>query len=308
MRRVGLLASLLVCVLLLPLIFVGALLSIAGDQPTPSDRALAEIPEEMIGIYQAAANTCPGLEWTVLAAIHKLETDFGVGRATSSKGAQGPMQFMPPTFVAYAVDGDGDGITDIDNVSDAIFSAARLLCANGGGDPARLASAVWNYNHSQAYLNEVLSLADSYGVFQVPDGVAFAAATDLLENPRVILTPQARGDLRAGVVDSRLVSLLSWVSARHTIGVTVFRAGHSKYTRSGSVSNHYHGQAADIFSVDGQPVSSSSEVARRLVMQLSDIEGLLRPHEIGHPFRAIGFPGGFSDNDHADHVHIGYDM
>ena len=308
MKRAGLLAALLVCALLLPLMFVGALLSVAGDQPAASDKALAEIPEEMISIYQAAADTCPGLEWTVLAAIHKLETHFGVGRATSSKGAQGPMQFMPPTFVAYAVDGDGDGITDINNVSDAIFSAARLLCANGGGEPARLASAIWNFNHSQAYLNEVVSLASSYGVFQVPDGVAFAAPTDLLRNRRVILTPQARADLEAGVIDPRLVSLLSWISERHTIGVTVFMTGHSKYTRSGSVSNHYYGRAADIFFVNGQPVSSSSEAARRLVMQLSDIRGPLRPHEIGHPFRVIGFPGGFSDNDHADHFHVGYDM
>ena len=39
--------------------------------------------------------------------------------------------------------------------------AARLLCANGGGDPARLASALWNYNHSDDYVHRVLAIARS---------------------------------------------------------------------------------------------------------------------------------------------------
>lgn len=112
-----------------------------------------EIPHELIGIYEAAAATCEGLDWTVLAAIHKVETGFGTGRATSSAGAQGPMQFMPSTFESYGVDGDGDHVARINDVEDAIFSAANLLCANGAGDPARLATAIWNYNHSQKYVN-----------------------------------------------------------------------------------------------------------------------------------------------------------
>lgn len=65
-------------------------------------------------------------------------------------------------------------------------------------DLARLATAIWNYNHSQAYVNEVLTLASAYGVLTLPDGVAFAASADLLRNPRVILTPNARADLKAG--------------------------------------------------------------------------------------------------------------
>lgn len=307
MKRAGIVAGILVFFLMLPLIFVGVVLAISGDQPSPSDKALAEIPPELLGTYQAAAGTCEGLEWTVLAAIHRVETDFETGAAASSKGAQGPMQFMPSTFNEYGVDGDGDGTADINNVSDAIFSAANLLCANGAGDPAHLATAIWNYNHSQAYVNQVLTLASGYGVFYPPDGVAYAAATDLLNNDRVILTPQARGDLQAGVVDHRLVSLLAWVAERHTISVTVFKTGHSQYTRSGSVSNHYYGRAADIFFVDGAPVSASNPAAERLVLELAAIDGPLRPDELGHPFGAIGFPGGFTDSDHADHIHLGFD-
>ena len=306
MRRLPVLIGLLLFALLLPILLLGVLVG-AGDELAPSDQALAEIPDGLIPIYQAAARTCEGLDWTVLAAIHKVETSFGKDRATSSAGAQGPMQFMPATFDSYGVDGDDDGRADINDVDDAIFSAANLLCANGAGDPARLASAIWNYNHSDEYVAEVLTLAANYGVWVVPDGVALASSRDLLRNPRVILTPHARADLEAGAVDSRLVSLLSWIAERHTISITVFKTGHSKYTRSGSVSNHYYGRGADIFFVDGQPVTSSSASARRVVIDLSELTGSLRPTELGHPFGAIGFPGGFTDADHRDHLHVGFD-
>lgn len=307
MKRMGLVAAILVCLLLFPILLMGLLLSLSGDQPSPSEVALEEIPEDLIGLYESAAATCEGLNWTILAAIHKVETGFGTGKATSSAGAQGPMQFMPSTFESYGIDGDGDGIASINDVEDAVFSAANLLCANGAGDPARLATAIWNYNHSEEYVNQVLTLAASYGVISIPNGAAYAAANDLLKNPRVVLTPNARADLEVGVVDSRLVSLLAWIAERHTISISVFKTGHSKYTRSGSVSNHYYGRAADIFIVDGAAVSASSHMARQVVLELAGAQEPLRPSELGHPFGAIGFPGGFTDADHSDHIHLGYD-
>lgn len=307
MKRLPLAAALLIFALLLPLAMMSLLLALAGDQPAPSELALEEIPQELIGLFQSAAETCEGLDWTILAAIHKVETGFGTGGATSSAGAQGPMQFMPSTFEAYGVDGDGDRIARINDVEDAIFSAANLLCANGAGDPARLATAIWNYNHSQMYVNEVLTLASNYGVISLPDGVAYAAARDLLRNPRVVLTPNARADLEAGVVDQRLVSLLAWIAERHTISITVFKTGHSKYTRSGNVSLHFTGGAADIFFVDGLPVSYDNRGAELLVRELAQLTSSLRPSELGHPFGAIGFPGGFTDADHRDHLHVGFD-
>jgi hypothetical protein len=309
LKRAGIIAGLLVLVLVLPIVFMGALLVLSGDQPSPSDRALEEIPSELIGIYQAAAATCDGLDWTVLAAIHKVETGFGQGTVTSNKGAQGPMQFMPSTFERYGVDGDGNGKADIDNAADAIFSAANLLCANGAGDPAQLANAIWNYNHSQAYVNEVLTLAATYGVLGDPSGFAYAAPVDFLRNRRVVLTPNARADLEAGVVDARVVSLLAWISERHTLGVSVFKTAHSKYVAgTDRISNHFYGRAVDIFFVDGQPVNASNVAAKRLVLELALIDGPLRPDELGHPFSSVGFPWGFTDADHADHLHIGFDL
>ena len=108
-----------------------------------------------------AAATCPGLPSEVLVAIAQVESSLGLQTWTSSAGAVGPMQFLPSTWRAYGADGDGDGSMDVTNSVDAVHGAARLLCANGGGDPERLASAVWNYNHSDEYVRRVLALAGS---------------------------------------------------------------------------------------------------------------------------------------------------
>ena len=44
-----------------------------------------------------------------------------------------------------------------------------------------------------------------------------------------------------------------------------------------------------------------------MVLEMSALEGDLLPGELGHPFGSIGFPGGFTDPDHADHIHVGFD-
>jgi membrane-bound lytic murein transglycosylase B len=72
------------------------------------------------------------------------------------------MQFMPATFAAYRVDGNGDGTTDILNPADAIFSAANYLCANGAGR-GNLDGAIFRYNHAGWYVQLVLTLAQRYG-------------------------------------------------------------------------------------------------------------------------------------------------
>jgi hypothetical protein len=133
------------------------------DQTVISAYARARIPAGYLRLYRAAASTCRGLPWTVLAAIGTVETGNGANTSTSSKGAMGPMQFLPSTFVAYAVDGDGDGIANIQDPADAIYSAARYLCAWGAGLGGRsLYAAIFAYNHADWYVREVIKLAIAY--------------------------------------------------------------------------------------------------------------------------------------------------
>ncbi|MCD5349610.1 lytic transglycosylase domain-containing protein [Kineosporia mesophila] len=120
------------------------------------------IPAEYQSAYQEAAGTCAGLRWTLLAAVGQVESGHGRNVGPSSAGAQGPMQFMPATFAAYGVDGDLDGVTDIQDPQDAIFSAAKYLCAGGigrgtGDSAARDRAALLTYNRADWYVDLVLS-------------------------------------------------------------------------------------------------------------------------------------------------------
>ena len=129
----------------------------AGPVPAPRPGDAAS----WLPVAVQAAGTCPGLPFEVLIAIASVESSLGLETWASSAGALGPMQFLPATWRAYGADGDGDGSIDVMNSVDAVHGAARLLCANGGGDPERLASALWNYNHSDEYVHRVLTVAGS---------------------------------------------------------------------------------------------------------------------------------------------------
>ncbi|HEX2314016.1 MAG TPA: lytic transglycosylase domain-containing protein, partial [Thermomonospora sp.] len=120
-------------------------------------------PTGYLDLYRRAATTCPGLSWTVLAAIGQVESDHGRNAGRSSAGALGPMQFLPSTWKSFGVDGDGDGKADIMNPYDAIPAAAKYLCAHGGGRGGQsLYQAVYAYNHAHWYVRKVLDLAKAY--------------------------------------------------------------------------------------------------------------------------------------------------
>lgn len=120
-------------------------------------------PGSYLELYKQAATRCPGLSWTVLAAIGQVESGHGRNNGPSSAGALGPMQFMPATWKAYGVDGDGDGEKDVWSPYDAVPAAASYLCAHGAGQGGeKLRKAVWHYNHSWDYVNKVLGIADAY--------------------------------------------------------------------------------------------------------------------------------------------------
>jgi murein DD-endopeptidase MepM/ murein hydrolase activator NlpD len=110
-------------------------------------------------IWQAAGSRY-GIPWEVLAAINKVETDFGRNLGPSSAGAVGWMQFMPSTWARWGIDANGDGVADPDNPTDAIFSAARYLAGCGG--QFDISGAVYCYNHASWYVTEVLGLAAAF--------------------------------------------------------------------------------------------------------------------------------------------------
>jgi hypothetical protein len=122
-------------------------------------------PTSYLRLFQeSAAQYCPGLSWTVLAAIGQIESADGQNMGPSTAGALGPMQFLPSTWARWGIDGFGDtGTPDIMNPYDAVPSAARLLCADGAASGgAGLRRAIFDYNHADWYVDEVLTLAGEY--------------------------------------------------------------------------------------------------------------------------------------------------
>jgi hypothetical protein len=132
--------------------------------PVSTNVSTGSVPTSLIKLYQeSAAEYCPGMSWTVLAAINEIESGDGANEGPSSAGALGPMQFEPSTWAEWGIDAFGQtGTPDIMNPLDAVPSAARMLCADGAGNSASLSGAIFDYNHAGWYVDEVLALASEY--------------------------------------------------------------------------------------------------------------------------------------------------
>jgi murein DD-endopeptidase MepM/ murein hydrolase activator NlpD len=116
--------------------------------------------DELLRLWQNAG-AAYGVPWQVLAAINKVESNFGQNMGPSSAGAVGWMQFMPETWLRWGMDADGDGLADPWNPDDAVYAAARYLAAAGAHED--IERAVFAYNHAQWYVDEIMDLAATFG-------------------------------------------------------------------------------------------------------------------------------------------------
>jgi hypothetical protein len=131
---------------------------------TVSIRA-GQVPANWLQLYQDSAQRyCSGLSWTILAAIGEIESGDGANEGPSTAGALGPMQFMPGTWAIWGMNGFSQtGKPDVWNPYDAVASAARMLCADGAlNGTSGLSHAIFDYNHADWYVSEVLELASEY--------------------------------------------------------------------------------------------------------------------------------------------------
>ena len=76
-------------------------------------------------------------------------------------GAFGISQFIPSSYVNFAVDGNGDGRIDLLTMSDALASVANYLKSHGWSpnDPDGKWRAVYAYNHCDNYVKAVFAYA-----------------------------------------------------------------------------------------------------------------------------------------------------
>lgn len=116
-----------------------------------------ELSEPMVGIR---------LDGSRSAVI----TDSDGGRLdgdTAYDRAVGPMQFIPSTWSRHAVDGNGDEITNPQNLHDAAATAAAYLC-RVGGNSASTRTRLLGYNNSNTYVDDVLATAAALRRTELP--------------------------------------------------------------------------------------------------------------------------------------------
>lgn len=184
--------------------------------------SIADAPAPALAAYQRAQTVINevadcGLDWTLLAAIGRVESNHGRGQngghqvsregrvkpamvgllldGTGKRGELpdsdygeldgdrqwdapiGPMSLLPVTWTAVAVDADGDGRRDPQDLDDAALAAAVVLCTDAGrrdagaegADDSRSASggqrwraALRAFHNGARFVRTVLLLRERY--------------------------------------------------------------------------------------------------------------------------------------------------
>ena len=204
----------------------------------------------MLALYQRAATSCPGLDWAVLAAVGKVETDHGrsplpgVHSGENPAGAAGPMQFLAPTFAevvaTHPPPPGGASPPSRYNPHDAVHAAAAYLCDSGARATATrpagdIRRALFRYNRSTVYVQDVLDQADRY---RATVAGPTAPGTSGAGGPGAVAVSYARGQLGLpylwggdgptageGGFDCSGLTTAAWGAA----GVTLPRTAHTQY-------------------------------------------------------------------------------
>jgi soluble lytic murein transglycosylase-like protein len=245
-----------------------------------------------------------------LAAVARLESDFGRGMSAGELKRHGPLGLVGAEWKRYAVDGDADGRIRHDDPADSAATLARMIWSTGG-----LQAGLFAHNHAQWYVDAVTSEAEQI------EGKCKASEVDwALSLPNVVIAPinwenltlsneLEKHDLDSGAIDPRIVGLIGAITQSHQITISALRSDHSEYTTEGNVSNHYFGRAMDIAAVDGVSCTDTAPTAPcgQLATTLSQLPAPAMPTELIYCFDVDGPGPAFARSDHCDHVHVGYD-
>jgi hypothetical protein len=281
-------------------------------KPAPSWKK--QVPPSYVDAFERAAGRYDlgrrGV-WA-LAAIARLESNFGKGMSRQQLKTTGPLGLDPTEWARFAVDGNGDGRISHGSIADSSATLARLIWSRGD-----LRAGIFAHNQAEWYVQAVLSEADAMqGKCQVttvswPILLPAATAAPINWSNLTLSNSLEQYDLDTpGRIDPRIIGLIGAITQQHTITLSALRSDHSMLTTSGNVSNHYFGRAMDIAMVDGVPCTDvePSAPCGTLGRTLAFLPPPSHPTELIYCFDLDGPSGpAFAAADHCDHLHVGFD-
>ncbi len=271
-----------------------------------------EIPDDYMEAFEAAASRYELGQRGVwaLAAVARLESNFGRGMGNAQMRQRGPLGLEPSEWKKYAVDGDEDGHIHRGDPDDSAATLARLIWSQGG-----LRAGIFTHNQAQWYVQAVLADAEQLeGKCQVTPvdwsiSLPGTVGTPINWDNLTLSNDLELNDITSGALDPRIVALIGAITQQHQLTISALRSDHSQYTTSGYVSNHYFGRAMDIAAVDGVSCTDTSVNApcAELGRTLAYLPAPAHPTELIYCFDLDGPGAAFARSDHCDHVHAGYD-
>src|SRR3954449_10830669 len=156
--------------------------------------------------------------------------------------------------------------------------------------------------------NALYSKSSSFSIGQVLLLPKSLLEKRVLSDPRIQIYEGGRNDIKAGQIDRRVLATLEFL-AESGLNPTVscLKSGHSEFTSSGNVSEHWSGNAVDIGSINNIPILGNQDpggITEQTVKRLMTLQGTMRPHQI---ISLLDFGSNtLSMPDHANSIHVGF--
>jgi hypothetical protein len=279
---------------------------------TPAEDWRDQIPADYMEAFESAAARYElgrrGV-WA-LAAVARLESNFGRGMTRLQMRRSGPLGLDGSEWRTFAVDGDEDGHIRRGDPADSAATLARLIWSRGS-----LRAGLFTHNQAQWYVQAALAEANRLeGGCQmrtVDWAVALpeAGASPINWSNLTLSNDLEMQDLTSGAIDPRIVGLIGAITQEHQLTISALRSDHSEYTTSGYISNHFYGRAMDVAAVDGVSCTDTAVDApcANLARSLAYLPAPAHPTELIYCFDVDGPGEAFALPDHCDHVHVGFD-
>jgi Transglycosylase SLT domain len=167
---------------------------------TPASDWRDAIPHEYMEAFESAAARYElgGRGVWALAAVARLESDFGRGMTKRELRTEGPLGLDPTEWSTYAVDGDEDGRIRHSDPFDSAATLARLIWSRGS-----LEAGIFTHNQAEWYVQAVLADANaiegSCRTGYVDWSIALPAAGSGYVNPFSSSSDYALGRVDQGV-------------------------------------------------------------------------------------------------------------